>query len=603
MMRIKTIIKLSIAWAAFFAGEQSGAQPPAGKGYVLLFEDSFEGDKLNEDHWAYRLGRRTGGGYIDGLNLKENVAVKNGALHIRVNHEMIDGKFENTGGGVISRHNFGYGYYECLSKPFMKGRGVHTSFWQASSLRPNNNVFEIDSYEIDSKSFMGCNNLYVNIRAGERRVPWPHRAQVPFTLDGDGWFLDAYEFTPDGVIFYDNGREVAKAEWRELTAAQSVWLTALNGCGEVDEEAQPGESVFEYFRYYAKDYPGINLLPNGSFEYNQDFKDPFTPIGWISEGTQTAACVAEGGASRDRYKLRMGGNGAFHSFLYQDLEFITNGEYLLTADVRSSDTHRGAKIKVKLFGGREMSVNVPTTAKWKKVIISGIMVTENQARIEIEATGNGNEWLEIDNINFMKPAADGVVLSDKPEAFNLLLDPVWHLAKEEPINFEGDGKFYFFDRNVGFGEAITVSFTVNAAQMGNMTPIARIPEKGISGWAISLKEDGSVVFRIGSVQNHYDVIAENAYKAGEPNRITCVFDKGEASIYVDGKLLTQHSGIIQNTLEKETAGRLGTVGKAYEAVNDVIVQTGEADDDTPERMNFRGTLHNVAIYNRAVKSN
>lgn len=75
---------------------------------------------------------------------------------------------------------------------------------------------------------------------------------------------------------------MAKSDWHELTANQMIWLTALNGVGKLDTLAQPGETVFKYFRYYAKDYPGINLLPNGNFEFNSDRVDSFKPVSWSS---------------------------------------------------------------------------------------------------------------------------------------------------------------------------------------------------------------------------------------------------------------------------------------------------------------------------------
>jgi hypothetical protein len=110
-------------------------------GYVQLYEDNFSGPTLNLKDWQYRTGRRTGMGYMDGLNLSENVYQKDSALHIVVKHEQINGKWENTGGGIIGKINFGYGFYESLSKPFMAGHGVHTSFWQRGGSNPNNNIF------------------------------------------------------------------------------------------------------------------------------------------------------------------------------------------------------------------------------------------------------------------------------------------------------------------------------------------------------------------------------------------------------------------------------------------------------------------------------
>ena len=46
------------------------AQVPQNKGYKLIYEENFDGDTLNTQDWYYREGRRTGGGYINGLNLK-----------------------------------------------------------------------------------------------------------------------------------------------------------------------------------------------------------------------------------------------------------------------------------------------------------------------------------------------------------------------------------------------------------------------------------------------------------------------------------------------------------------------------------------------------
>lgn len=116
--------KFSLFLMAFCA-MSAMAQPPS-KDYKLVFEDNFDGDTLNTQVWRYRLDHRTGMGYMDGLNRAENVYVKDGKLYIECRQEVIDGKNQNTGGGIISLKDFGYGYYECLSKPFMGGRGVHT---------------------------------------------------------------------------------------------------------------------------------------------------------------------------------------------------------------------------------------------------------------------------------------------------------------------------------------------------------------------------------------------------------------------------------------------------------------------------------------------
>lgn len=579
------------------------AAPPSAD-YVLIYEDNFSGDAVNEKDWTWRTGRRTGGN-INGLNLKRNVAVADGALHIAVRRERIDGQMENTGGGLISRHQFGYGYYETLSKPYMAGHGVHSSFWQAGGAVPNNKIFEIDSYEIDSKSSMGCNNLYVHLSPKEfKEVPWPCRANVPFKFGPDGWFLDGYEYGPEGVTFYDNGKVVAKAEWDELTAAQAVWLTGLNGVGKFD--GPNGETTFKYFRYYAKDYPGVNILPNGNFEYNQDRIDATKPVAWRQEGTAGVGVVTAGEAARDRTKLRQASPGGDYTIATrQSLEYIMNGDYELTALVRSSGGQAAARLRAYDCGGPEASVAIPAAAAWTRVTIPRVAVANHAVTIAIESQGGAGQWLEIDDVQFRKPALAGQA-APKPKPFTLVGDPIWHLAKQEAIEFTGDDKFYFFDRCVGLGEAVTVSFVMTPRMRANMSPIARIPKTGNSGWAVQLTERGGVIFRIGSGASHHDVTAENAYEAGKPCRVACVFEKGAAMIYVNGKMLKKEAGIAQDMKDATAAGRLGSVGETYQAVGDVIVKTEPASTkgNPPARgvksRNYAGTLRDVRVYNRAL---
>jgi acyl-CoA thioesterase-1 len=557
------------------------------KGYRLLFEDLFGGSAVNERNWKFREGRRTGTG-IDGMNLRENVTVSGGGLHIAARQETIAGRVENTGGGLISRRQFGYGYYETLSRPFMDGRGVHSSFWQAGGAKPNNDIFEIDSYEIDSRTPMGCNNLYLHISPKNNPVPWPSRANVPIQLLPGGWFLDAYEYTPDGVIFYDNGTVVNKAEWKDLTAQQAVWLTALNGAGKVEADKLPGETIFRYFRYYAKDHPGVNLLPNGGFEYNQDRIDPATPVAWQQEGTPGAGRVVEGNAARDRYKLRHGlGSGPWQAATRQTLEHLPNGAYELVANVRASAGLTQATIRA---GGA--SVAIPAAGAWTTVAIPRIAVENHEVTIEIASAGGAGEWVEFDDIVFRRP---GPVR--EPEPFTLVRDPAWRQGIAEPIRFTGDDKFYFFDRSVGLGDAITVAFTMIPDAMATTSPIARIPKTGRSGWAVQLTEKGGLIFRIGGGSDHRDVLAPNAYAAGRAARVVCVFDRGTARIHVDGRVLKSETGIVQDTRDTSAPGRLGATGETYLAVGDVIAANPQPH---PRTRNYSGLLQDVRVYNRAL---
>ncbi|NQU41966.1 hypothetical protein HQ520_01680, partial [bacterium] len=131
------------------------------------------------------------------------------------------------------------------------------------------------------------------------------------------------------------------------------------------------------------------------------------------------------------------------------------------------------------------------------------------------------------------------------------------------------------------------------------------PKTGDAGWAVQLFGSGGVIFRIGSGDNHSDILAPQAYEAGKPCRITCLFDRGEARIYADGKLLKTQDGIMQKTDDTTAAGRLGSTGETYQAVAGVIStdESSKAAEETSRAartQNFVGTLREVRVYNRAL---
>jgi hypothetical protein len=570
------------------------AEPPS-KDYKLLYEEEFKGDSLNTNDWKYREGFRSGGSmFNNSLNRKKNVTVSNNELHIATYQETVDGKLCNTGGGVISKHQFGYGYYETLSKPFMAAKGVHSSFWQAGGCRGNNNLFEIDGYEIDSKQPMACHNLYI-----QNDVPWPTRDHQPLKLLPDGGYLLGYEITPEGVIFYENGKKIARADWNELTAAQTVLLTALNGTGKVDDGAV-GDTTFQYFRYYGKDYPGVNLLPNGDFEYTQKNYDLAKPIAWEQVSRPSGSgVVTEGGAFHGNFKLRQGNDSApYEVTTRQTLEFLGNGDYELTAAVRSSGGQERAAITVSGYGGDPLEIPISASEEWTPVSLPKIPVTSHQVTITVASKGSPGQWVEIDDIRFQKPPLPGQKSLVTPYVH--IPDPIWSQGTREPLLFTGDGRFFFFDRNVGFGDAVTVTFAMKPAKLANTSPIARAPKTGNDGWSVQLTDKGVVLFRIGSAESYKTVKAENSYTAGKQTHVACVFDHGKASIYINGVLKAVEQTAPYACNDRTSAGRMGAVTDLFDAISDVIVLNEKAAKSKKWLPKYVGELRDVRVYNRVL---
>jgi hypothetical protein len=94
--------------------------PPAG--YELVFSDEFNGDSLDTNRWGFRLGDK-----MLSAQQPDNVSVKDGNLVIALRKESVRSK-DYTGGGVISRQKFVYGYYEARFKT-PPAEGWHTAFW------------------------------------------------------------------------------------------------------------------------------------------------------------------------------------------------------------------------------------------------------------------------------------------------------------------------------------------------------------------------------------------------------------------------------------------------------------------------------------------
>ncbi len=564
----------ALAVSLFLAASAAAASLPPDPSYVLLFADEFDGATLNEKDWVYRLDRRGGEANfsgINGLNRKENVRVSGGLLRVRVDQEILDGKKENTGGGIITKKRFGYGYYECRYRPLMDGKGgVHTAFWQRGPqlnvlagqlLDPTtpaqNILFEIDSSEIDNPKWEGTNNLYDVIapKGMSDGYPWPARFHIPIKPLEGGWFIDAYEYTPEGIIFYDNHVEVARIRYDRIRAQQNIWLTALNGFGTIkDTSIYPGESDFDYFRYYAKDYPGANLIANEGFEYNLDSVDPQEPIAWLETGDVEAGRVVDGEAFLAACKLRHSSDKPYKTVTSQTLHYILDGDYAASAMVRSSGGQRVARFSVGSPGGASVSVAITASSAWTRILIPTANIVGNEATIAIESDADAGQWVEVDDVQFLKPAApDKLVIQSK--AFEAVTDPIWQVC-EKPTAFR-EGAYSFFGREVGYGEAITVAFSMKPDALRDQVVMERMPRTGDSGWGARVTAAGDVVFRIGSAATHTDVVAKGVCALGRAVHVACVFDRGAARVFIDGREAASLSGIVQRTLDKKAAGSVG----------------------------------------------
>ena len=241
---------------AFSQTKLTGSYPPAG--YKLSWSDTFDGSSLDSSKWMYRTDVKA-----SSSQTPQNVAVTGGNLVIFM-RKQTDRSKQYTGGGVISKKPFHYGYFEARAKLFA-GTGWHQSVWamavtDGSTTYPPNIRTEIDGLEFDSdapsKGRMGLiiwqgpsHSQNRSCTAGVRRGPLGVDATTDFHTYG-------FEYTEQKVKYYLDGDlrcvfdyPPADGEHDEI----NFWLTAIgyemHGV-KIDDSKLPGKMLVDFAAFY-----------------------------------------------------------------------------------------------------------------------------------------------------------------------------------------------------------------------------------------------------------------------------------------------------------------------------------------------------------------
>ncbi len=230
--------------------------------YQLTWSDEFDAAALDTSKWDFRTDSKHWS-----TQKPENVEVSGGTLKLRVKKEEAGDK-HYTGGGVISKAAFRYGYHEARMK-VPPGAGWHTSFWMMlhngkGGTDPNAACQELDVIENDS---IHKNSYGVNVHKwkGEHIAFGGKSVKTPDL--SAGFHVFGCEFTPSTVNYFFDGElvqsvDVSKAAKKGRGPGdfehgdQHVWLTTiasqLGGTKGVDDTALPAAAEFDYVRFFSK---------------------------------------------------------------------------------------------------------------------------------------------------------------------------------------------------------------------------------------------------------------------------------------------------------------------------------------------------------------
>lgn len=416
---------------------------PPDAGYQLLFADEFD-KEIDPAVWMYRTGERLGG-----YNLPENVYVKDGRMYQDIKYAEVNGQKEVTGGGVISKQLFGYGYYETKCTLFSATGGMHNSFWSMGlndgdgvTMPELNTVYEIDGYEVESSAPNDI-TCHVNTYIGERRG---HGGTPSKDVPSDQEFVLGYEWLPNQVNWYLNGKLIQTTTADDFPihyAQQNLWVTGLAHTDQepTEESKVPGSSSWDYVRFYAQPLKDINLLGASEFEYNinPDFgvtQDPQKPMSWMEIGDKDASFIeANKSAVGGNNVLAHRSNEDYKVTTAQRLYYIGNGNYNFEAYAMSSGGQKECKVRISDVGGDVIKeVDIPQADEMTKIEINDIDITSNGAYIEIISDASKDQWMLIDNVNLY--ATEGRVVE---KAVPYSTDLTGKTVGETVVTNEDDG--------------------------------------------------------------------------------------------------------------------------------------------------------------------
>ncbi len=245
----------------------SGAESPlpsvreiASAGYQLAWGDEFDGDKVDDTKWLYRQDHGWGS-----AQTPANCVLKDGQLHLLLRKEKSAGK-EYTGGGLITKREFAYGYYEARFK-CPATAGWHTSFWLSSydETKPGHvgglGLHEMDICEQDSWQHDHYTRTlwirYPKDAAGKRPKieGWKHVETPDLSKDFHVW---GCEFTPEHVRYFFEGKLVQ--DWDVSgyrTGNVRIWLSCIaanigHKTGDPVDAELPASAVYDYVRFFGK---------------------------------------------------------------------------------------------------------------------------------------------------------------------------------------------------------------------------------------------------------------------------------------------------------------------------------------------------------------
>ena len=235
--------------------------------YSLLFSDDFSGPALDSSKWNYRTDTKALSAQIPG-----SISVASGVMDINLAKQTFGGE-SYTGGGIVSKDTFRYGYYQVQAQT-TANPGWHTSFWVfagdgTTTYTPTAKT-EIDDFEINSDSPSSISLGYITWNNGSTDGGTRCNSNYqPGYSTAAGLHSYGFEWTEQSITYYLDGTQICTQSYPASSHTHdlvNIWMTSIGYTSDISVANNPSPAQYEKLEYYVRDYY-INALEPGYAEY------------------------------------------------------------------------------------------------------------------------------------------------------------------------------------------------------------------------------------------------------------------------------------------------------------------------------------------------
>ncbi|WP_225800018.1 arabinogalactan endo-1,4-beta-galactosidase [Streptomyces sp. NK15101] len=150
----------------------------------------------------------------------------------------------------------------------------------------------------------------------------------------------------------------------------------------------------------AHEAAAASTLANAGFEAGGT--GTATPSGWstYSAAGQDAASFTEAGGHSGSFRLTHWSSAAYKVETYQYLSGLTDGDYTLSAWVRSGGGQNSAYLALRNCGSAEQRTDLPVTSSGWIRIVTPVKVVGGACTISVNSDAKAGNWINVDDLTF-----------------------------------------------------------------------------------------------------------------------------------------------------------------------------------------------------------